>query len=393
MSPINYSRSLDDIKIPSELGDNLQHEYRSNKGVIYHYYTNLESISLNKFMLRTLKENGWKLKYGFGRVQGYNPRNCFYGKKGSTSLIYAILDNRKNDNLDFYIIVGDEDLETLFKGIEKSASPVFTTDFLLASGIETLKIKQVASSQQQEKYSHIDTSPQAKSKQKKQIYTRKLALVVGNGRYQEHPLENTKSDAKLMASSLSSLGFEVMELYDSNKKRLETGVNTFFHKLKSSDVGLVYYAGHGMQVSGENYLIPLNANVVTSTDVLYEAVPAGKIVAKMGNAGSKVNIVIFDACRNNPFRSFFRSPIEGLAKMSAPTGTVLIYSTSPGSVAADGAGGNGVFVKHFVRHLKQPGLDINDILIATRKDVMKETEGAQVPWESSSLTDNFYFVQ
>ena len=221
---------------------------------------------------------------------------------------------------------------------------------------------------------------------------KRTALVIGNGNYRVDPLRNSGRDAIDVASTLRELGFTVILKHDLSLKEMEAVVDAFHVELNKGAVGLFYYAGHGVQVDGRNYLVPTDASINSESDIKYECLDAGRVLGKMEDAGNGMNIVILDACRNNPFARSFRSGVRGLARMDAPTGSIVAYSTAPGSVAADGAGQNGVYTKHLLHHMKTPGLDISDIFLLTRKGVIGETKGKQVPWESSSLTDYFYFM-
>ena len=146
-----------------------------------------------------------------------------------------------------------------------------------------------------------------------------------------------------------------------------------------------------MQISGSNYLVPVDAKIETESDVTFECVDVGRILGKMDDAKSPLNIVLLDACRDNPFAQSFRSAARGLAKMDAPIGTYIAYATSPGKTAADGVGRNGLFTEKFLHHLVQPGLKIEEIMKRVRIDVNKASLGKQAPWESSSLMGDFYF--
>ncbi|MBI4640978.1 MAG: caspase family protein [Candidatus Tectomicrobia bacterium] len=226
---------------------------------------------------------------------------------------------------------------------------------------------------------------------------RKLALVIGNSSYEVGPLANPVNDATDMAEALKNLGFEVTLLSDAKKRDMETAIDEFRSQLSSSKaVGLFYYAGHGLQVSGDNYLIPIGARINEELQVKYEAVPAGYVLDSMNQADNGLNIVILDACRNNPFkRSWSRSVStgEGLAPPAqSATGTLIAYATDPGSVAADGSGRNGTYTKYLLRYLNTPGLSVEQVFKQVRIEVMRETDGKQRPWETSSLTGEFYFT-
>ncbi|WP_319467012.1 caspase family protein [uncultured Trichococcus sp.] len=221
---------------------------------------------------------------------------------------------------------------------------------------------------------------------------KRYALVIGNGRYSASPLKNPGRDAQDVSFALRRLGFTVLQKNDASLREMEQAMDMLHDNLKGGGVGLFYYAGHGIQVDGKNYLIPTDAKISSESDVKYECVDAGRILGKMEDAGNGMNIVILDACRNNPFARSFRSASRGLVRMDAPTGSILAYSTAPGSVAADGTGRNGIYTKHLLQYMLTPGLDLNSVFIRTRMDVIKETGGKQVPWESSSLTGLFYFA-
>jgi hypothetical protein len=225
-----------------------------------------------------------------------------------------------------------------------------------------------------------------------QAASAKVALIVGNAAYAFSPLKNPANDATDIAAALRRLGFAVTLKTNASLREMESAIARFGEQLKKGGVGLFYYAGHGVQVNGINYLIPIGANIVKESDVKYEAMDVGKILDEMSNAANSLNIVILDACRDNPFARSYRSASRGLAKMDAPTGTLIAYATAPGSTAIDGDGRNGLYTKHLLGNLAAPGLKIEDVLKRVRVGVMEETKKFQVPWESSSLTGDFYFV-
>ncbi len=223
--------------------------------------------------------------------------------------------------------------------------------------------------------------------------TPRTALVIGNAAYQTSPLKNPAHDAWDMAAKLRELGFDVTLLVDGDQRSMEEAVRRFGSKLRSAGgTGLFYYAGHGLQIAGRNYLVPVKADPQIEAEVAYECMDAGRILAWMEEAGNQLNILLLDACRNNPFTRSFRSASRGLARMDAPTGTFIAYATAPGSVAADGQGRNGVFTEHLLNNMARPGLDLGDVLLETRIAVAEATAGKQVPWETSSLMGRFFFV-
>jgi len=220
------------------------------------------------------------------------------------------------------------------------------------------------------------------------------ALVIGNAAYTHtSPLRNPVNDAQAISKTLRQLGFSVTTLLDTDQRTMEANIAMFGRSLKKSDgVGLFYYAGHGMQVEGENYLFPIDINPQTEADVRYDGVPVGKLLGQMGSAGNNMNLVILDACRNNPFARSFRAASQGLAQVIAPTGSFISYATAPGQVAADGEGGNGLFTSKLLKHMIKPGLKLEEVFKQVRIDVQEESNNRQVPWDSSSLTGDFYFV-
>lgn len=224
----------------------------------------------------------------------------------------------------------------------------------------------------------------------------RIALVIGNSDYDDAPLANPVRDAALMAETLRDVGFEVLEYNDLNRRELTKAFIRLGRRLEDlgpSSTALVYYAGHGAQVNGENYLIPIGAEIEEEIDVEIEGVRASSLLGTLRNAKSALNIVILDACRNNPFESASRSATRGLAKMDAPTGTLLAYSTAPGKVAEDGSGNNSTYTKALARAIKTPGAKVEEVFKTVRVNVVDRTQGRQVPWESSSLTGDFIFKE
>jgi len=220
----------------------------------------------------------------------------------------------------------------------------------------------------------------------------RVALVIGNATYLTGPLNNTVNDARAMAIALESSGFEVL-LHENitNQNEMKRAVREFGMKLKTGGTALFYYSGHGMQVKGFNYLIPTRAVMNIEQEIEYEALDMGFVLAYMESAKSGVNIVILDACRNNPFARSFRDTKQGLSSMVAPTGTVVAYSTAPGSIASDGDEDYGLYTKALLSHMQRPGVKVEDVFKSVRADVLEKSHGQQTPWESSSLVGDFYF--
>jgi len=220
---------------------------------------------------------------------------------------------------------------------------------------------------------------------------RRIALVIGNAAYQTAPLRNPVNDATDMATALRQLGFEVTLLRDADLRVMDEALDAFNLQLRQGGVGLFYYAGHGVQVNGENYLIPLGSRIDKETDVKYEAVPVGRVLDNAADAGNDMNIIILDACRDNPFARNWRSRQRGLAVVQAARGALIAYATAPGSVAFDGSERNGTYTKHLLQQMRTPGLSIEQMFKQVREGVVKETGGRQIPWESSSLIGSFIF--
>jgi uncharacterized caspase-like protein len=227
---------------------------------------------------------------------------------------------------------------------------------------------------------------------------RRIALVVGNSKYRHvEPLANPANDARLIAQALRSLGFTLVgggEQIDLDKAAFDTAVQQFGRQLIGAEVGLFYYAGHGMQVRDTNYLVPVTANPTREADLEFQMLDAGAVLRQMESSGTKLNLVVLDACRNNPFLGRgLRSAGRGLVQMIAPEGTLISYATQPGAVALDGAGDNSPYTIALAEAMPRSGRDIfqtfNDVGLA----VKRATRGSQQPWVSNSPIDGtFYFA-
>jgi len=220
----------------------------------------------------------------------------------------------------------------------------------------------------------------------------RTALVIGNSDYRSSPLKNPVKDATDMAAELRKLGFSVTRLLNATQSQMRKAIRQFGRSLKKGGVGLFFYAGHGMQVKGVNYLIPIEAGIEEEDEVQDFAVDAGMVLRKMQTAENRLNMVFLDACRNNPFARSFRSSQKGLAQMDAPSGSMISYATAPGKVAADGTDRNGTFTKHLLSQLKtSDNIELAQLMKRVGKGVQNETGKKQVPWVSSSITGDFYF--
>ncbi len=222
----------------------------------------------------------------------------------------------------------------------------------------------------------------------------RLALVIGNSAYPKGALANPKNDAELIAKALRSVGFTVTRLVDADQKTMRKAVIEFGRKLRASEaVGLFYYAGHGVQVDGENFLVPVGADITAEQEVAVEGLNLGEVLKTMERSSSRVNIVILDACRNNPFDSMSRSGGGGLATVNAPAGTLIAFATAPGQVATDGDSANSPYSAALAQVLQVPGISLDEVFRRTRRQVLAATNGRQTPWENTSLTVEFFFRQ
>ena len=224
----------------------------------------------------------------------------------------------------------------------------------------------------------------------------RLALVIGNGAYEADlgPLRNAVNDMKLMAEALRGVGFEVIERAEADKTTMQRAIQEFGRRLEEAGrdaVGLFYFAGHGVQISGNNYMIPLAASIARQPDVESEAVELDWVLAQMEYARNRMNILILDACRNNPLPRSFRSSEQGLSRIDAPRGTLIAYATAPGTVSSDGEGSNSPYTQALAAAMMEPGLEVETVFRRVRVQVMAATGDRQVPWESSSLTGAFQF--
>lgn len=227
---------------------------------------------------------------------------------------------------------------------------------------------------------------------------RRIALVIGNGAYAHaSPLANPSNDAKAICEKLEALGFTVFRGFDLGYQQLGKQVVEFEQAIKGADVTLLFYAGHGLQVHGKNYLVPVDAKIDGVAELKFSTILFDDILEPMTRL-SKAALVFLDACRDNPFarnvaRSLGqRSVSGGLAKIEAASGSFISFATAPDQVAYDGHGENSPFTSAFLRHVDTPGLSLSDVMIDVRNSVLEETNGKQEPWDQSSLRSRFYFV-
>jgi hypothetical protein len=225
-----------------------------------------------------------------------------------------------------------------------------------------------------------------------QTKERRLALVIGNADYQySGKLKNTVNDANLMATTLDELGFDVIKKTNASKSEMEQTILEFSRELGKYNVALFFYAGHGIQLDGTNYLIPVDARLDDKLAAQFEAVDVGKLVSQFERHPNNINIVILDACRNNPFKSWSRGGETGFKAMPAPSGTIIAFATGEGATASDGSSENGLYTSHLVKQMKIPQR-IEDVFIQTRVDVRTSSKNQQSPQEWSQLTGKFFFA-
>ncbi len=228
---------------------------------------------------------------------------------------------------------------------------------------------------------------------------KRIALVIGNGKYlHAGSLPNPVNDATDMAAALKSLGFEVISGTNQSKQQIEGLIRQFGTRLADTKaVGLFFYAGHGISAGGANYIVPVDADIQAEDEVEYSSVNINFVLSKMAAANNGFNMVILDACRNNPFARKWRNYRDigdkgGLARIDAPTGTLIAYATKPGDVAADGQGRNGLYTGALLKQMRLKNLEMGKMFQYVRADVISQSSGKQVPFDESSVVGDFYFA-
>jgi tetratricopeptide (TPR) repeat protein len=230
----------------------------------------------------------------------------------------------------------------------------------------------------------------------------RLALVIGNGAYvNATPLANPPNDAAVVAKALRDIGFEVIDGTNLDRDGMERLVRDFLRKAPGARVTLLYYAGHGMQVDGKNYLVPVDAKLAAPSDLPFETLELDKVLAGLDDE-ARANIVVLDACRDNPLARSFASKLGATRSAAVPaglagyatvgTGTLIAFATAPGQTALDGSGGNSPFTTAFIKHVRTPGIEVNQMLTRVRVEVATATKNRQVPWANSSLLGEVYLA-
>jgi hypothetical protein len=229
----------------------------------------------------------------------------------------------------------------------------------------------------------------------------RVALVIGNGEYQHSSrLANPRNDATDIAGALRDIGFDVIEGSDLDRRGMEQKIRAFSDKLETARLAVFFYAGHGLQVAGKNYLVPTDAKLSRPGDLSLDAIDI-KVVLDQMESAQRINLVFLDACRDNPLSRRFAGRLgaarsqsvgQGLATISSAIGTMIAFATQPDAVALDGSGRNSPFSEALVKHIKTQGADISEVMRRVRRDVIQATGQAQVPWDHSSLTDTVVLV-
>lgn len=243
-------------------------------------------------------------------------------------------------------------------------------------------------------YIKSNPSPTPTPKPTPTYYEKRVALVIGNANYPGHPLSNPVNDANDIAASLRRLGFEVTTVINGTKRQMEEAVSNLRKSINSESVALFYYAGHGIQKDGRNYLVPVDAEMRDASDVEYACTDMNRVLSNMESSGCTRNIVVMDACRDNPFeRSWTRGlGTRGLSNIgAAPDGTIILYSTNPGEVALDGQGRNSPYAQAFLQALDIPGLGIYEFYQEVSTMVKQNTNNSQKPWMVTNYNGQFYF--
>jgi len=237
----------------------------------------------------------------------------------------------------------------------------------------------------------------------------RFALVIGNSAYQHaSSLKNPSNDSKDIAAALRKLNFKTIFLQNATKQQIEQAVSKYISRLDAEGgVGLFYFAGHGVQFQGNNYLLPVDVTIGTEREIQERSFSLAGLLNKTREMSDVTNIVVLDACRNNPFSQYdlnkgrsanpggnkIKMPEldTGLSKLDAPPNTLIAFATAPGHIARDGKGRNSPYTAKLIRSMMRSGLSINEVFRQVRQDVLQLTGGEQVPWETSSLIDDFYF--
>ena len=219
------------------------------------------------------------------------------------------------------------------------------------------------------------------------------ALLIGNSSYGFAPLKNPANDAKALGQELKQAGFEVTVGLDLSRKDMLEAIRAYGESLNQTKaVGVFYFAGHGLQLAWRNYLVPTDATIAKLEDIQARCVDVNAVIEGIARAVNPMNVVILDACRENPFGGEVKLEQKGLSQLDAPPGTILAYATAPGNLASDGEGANGLYTEQLLREMKVPEAKIEDVFKRVRLTVRRRSNGQQIPWESTSLEEDFWFI-
>jgi len=340
------------------------------------------SVSGNIYLYEVIRNNPLEIKI-------INPPvNRNYGEETVTSTSLTLKGK----------IDGPNRINTLFvndKKISLDTDGSFETPLNLSPGKNRIRVAAVGSSSGViQKDIYINCEPKTSEKHNEASsqsgYNKRVALVIGNAAYKAAgKLVNTVNDTKSMAATLKDLGFEVTILENATYEEMKNSIYAFGEKIQDVDISIFFYSGHGLEVDGTNYLVPIDADIQSHLDIKQKCIPLTGVLNTMEFANDEgLNMVILDACRNNPFPAGKRGG-AGLARVNAPSGTLIAYSTDPGSVASDGTGSNGLYTGELLKQL-QTSQRIEDIFMNTRNSVERLSEGRQRPWEEARLKGVFY---
>jgi uncharacterized caspase-like protein len=219
-----------------------------------------------------------------------------------------------------------------------------------------------------------------------------IALLIGNSKYSKAKVKSPENDALLLAEELKEKGFDVIACTNLTIREMKIQMQEFEDKLKQiNGIALFFYSGYGLQFNGQNYLVPIDAQINKEQDIELEAIDIQKLIGEMEIAKNALNLIILDASRENPFSKIVKKKDNGLAIIDPPLGTLVAYSTTPGNYSVENDGDNSLYIRELVRAIKMPGLKMEEIFKKVRKQVYKKTNGLQSTWENSSLFNDFYF--
>lgn len=351
-----------------------------NSGVVN---DDVYSLDLEKFEQKEGK------KPGMGWISPV--RNHFRTDVGIFSLQLCLKSDA--DKIDVSVRLNGENFEELkdIPTYDKKCSYTYIANLDLAPGENRVEIKLT------DEFGESNFSRRIYYKEAEKVSYRGLALVIGNSDYTHATgLDNPKNDAYDMNTALEKLGFEVMKFQNLGAAEMKKVIGNYLLKLEEYKIGVVFYAGHGIQNAGRNYLVPVDVELNQAEDIPATCIDTGGILTKMELMEVETSIIILDACRNNPFKNLQTRQGDstvGLTGTDAPPGTIVAFATAPGKTASDGFGKNGLYTQEILKHIYKPGLKLEDLFKQVRVSVMKKSNNQQIPWETSSLVKDFYFYQ